>query len=169
MVWWSRAAVHDHDNVDPGAPGTIPKIVFLLPYALLQRPDPRSAFSSTAQARQVVRVAALPCTREHRKIHFRQKNTYDLKDFFSCFCRTEPNALYLTMNYRLRDDHVFTILTPNWPNSTSGPRGASGIQLGHNLTQSGSNLTPIWVKLGPNSAQSIFTNSRSTAQADVML
>ena len=26
-----------------------------------------------------------------------------------------------------------------------------------------------WVKLGPNEAQSIFTNSRSTAQADVML
>ena len=28
---------------------------------------------------------------------------------------------------------------------------------------------PNWVKLGHNEAQSIFTNSRSTAQADVML
>ena len=28
---------------------------------------------------------------------------------------------------------------------------------------------PNWVKLRPNEAQSIFTNSRSTAQADVML
>ena len=28
---------------------------------------------------------------------------------------------------------------------------------------------PNWVKLGPNWAQYIFTNSRSTAQADVML
>ena len=28
---------------------------------------------------------------------------------------------------------------------------------------------PTWVKLGPKWAQYIFTNSRSTAQADVML
>ena len=102
------------DNVDPRAPRRVPKIVFLLPYALLEIPDPRSAFSSCAHARQLVRVAALPCTREHRKINFRQKNTHDCEDSFSYFCRTEPNASYLSMNYHLRDDQVFTSLSPNW-------------------------------------------------------
>ena len=127
----------------PRAPGPIPKIVFLLPYALLERPDPRSASSSCAYARQLVRVAALPCRREHREINFRQKSTYDLEDFFFVFLPDGAQTLIFIMNYHLRDDQVFTILTPNWPNSTSGPRGATGIQLGHKLTQSGSNLTPI--------------------------
>ena len=45
--------------------------------------------------------------------------------------------------FTTREDQVFTIVTPNWPNSTSGPREASEIQYCHNLTQSGSNLTPI--------------------------
>ena len=39
-----------------------------------------------AQAADLVRVTALPCTREHCKINFHQKNTYDLEDFFACFC-----------------------------------------------------------------------------------
>ena len=68
---------------------------------------------------------------------------------FFVFLPNGAQRLIFTMNYHLRDDQVFTILTPNWPNSTSGPRGASGIQLGHNLTQSGSNLTPIGTQLGP--------------------
>ena len=82
-----------------------------------------------------------------------------------------PNGaqrLIFTMNYQLREDQVFTILTPNWPNSTSGPRGASGFQLAQNLTRSGTHLTLIG-ELGPNWSQYIFPNSQSTAQADVML
>ena len=52
-------------------------------------PVPRrrpGARPSDAQAADLVRVPALPCTREHRKINFHQKNTSDLQDFFSCFC-----------------------------------------------------------------------------------
>ena len=51
-----------------------------------------------------------------------------------------PNGaqrLIFTMKYHLREDQVFTVLTPKWPNSTSGPRGASGIQCGQNLARSG--------------------------------
>ena len=66
--------------------------------------------------------------------------------FGRLFCVFLPNGaqrLVFSVNYHLREDQVFTILTPKWPNSTSGPRGASGIQCGQNLTQSGSNLIPI--------------------------
>ena len=68
---------------------------------------------------------------------------YDLEDVFSVFLPNGAQRLIFTMNYHLREDQVFTILTPNWPNSTSDPRGASGVQCGQNLTQSGSNLIPI--------------------------
>ena len=67
----------------------------MLLYASLQSSRGPRTISCDAQAAELVRVAALPCTREHRKINFHQKNTYDLEDFFSCFCRTEPNALFL--------------------------------------------------------------------------
>ena len=62
---------------------------------------------------------------------------------FFVFLPNGAQRLIFTMKYHLREDQVFTILTPKWPNSTSGPRGASGIQCGQNLTQSGSNLIPI--------------------------
>ena len=120
----------------------VPQTQVLLLYASLQTSRGPRTLSCDAQAVELVRVAALPCTREHREINFHQKNIR----FGILFFVLLPNGaqrLIFTMNYHLRDDQVFTILTPNWPNSTSGPRGASGIQLGHNLTQSGSNLTPI--------------------------
>ena len=62
---------------------------------------------------------------------------------FFVFLPNGAQRLIFRMKYHLREDQVFTILTPKWPNSTSGPRGASGIQCGQNLTQSGSNLIPI--------------------------
>ena len=80
----------------PRWPGwRIPKKAKMLLYASLQSSRGPRTLSCDAQAAELVRVAALPCTREHRKINFHQKNTYDLEDFFSCFCRTEPNALFL--------------------------------------------------------------------------
>ena len=143
MGWGSEPRVLPPLPRLPRLPSQVPKTAKMLLYASLQSSRGPRTLSCDAQAAELVRVAALPCTREHRKINFHQKNTYDLEDFFSCCCRTEPNALYLQMNYHLREDQVFTILTPKWPNSTSGPRGASGIQCGQNLTQSGSNLIPI--------------------------
>ena len=89
------------------------------------------------------RVMALPCMREHRKINFHQKNTYDLEDFLFVCLPHGAQRLIFKVNYHLREDHFFSILTQNWPNSTSGPRGASGIQCGRSLIQSGSNLIPI--------------------------
>ena len=71
-----------------------------------------------------------------------EKHTWFGRLFF-VFLPNGAQRLTFTMKYNLREDQVFTILTPKWPNSTSGPRGASGIQCGQNLTQSGSNLIPI--------------------------
>ena len=130
------------DCDDPRAPGTIPKIVFLLPYALLERPDPRSASSSCAHARQLVRVAALPCRREHRKINFRQKNTYDLEGFLFVFLPDGAQRLIFTMNYHLRDEHIFLILTPNWPTPLLAPEGPVGSNWDPILFQLGSFLNP---------------------------
>ena len=71
------------------------------------------------------------------------RKTHMIWNTFFVFLPDGAQRLVFTLNYHLRDDQDFTILTPNWPISTSGPRGASGIQLGHKLTQSGSNLTTI--------------------------
>ena len=79
----------------PLPPRQVPKMPKLLLYASLQSSRGLRTLSCDAQATELVRVAALPCTREHRKINFHQKNIYDWEDFFSCFCRTEPNALFL--------------------------------------------------------------------------
>ena len=127
----------------PPHPRRVPNTSKLLLYASLQSSRGSRALSCDAQAAELVRVAALPCTREHRKINFLQKNTYDLEDVFFVFLPNGAQRLIFTMKYHLREDQVFTILTPKWPNSASGPRGASGIQCGQNLTQSGSNLIPI--------------------------
>ena len=115
----------------------------LLLHAPLERSRGPRALLCDAQARQFVRVAALPRRREHRKLNFHQKNTNDLEDHFFVVLPSGAKRLIFTMNYHLRNEQVFTILTPSWPNSTSGPREASGLQLGHVLTQYGSNLTPI--------------------------
>ena len=71
------------------------------------------------------------------------RKTHMIRKTFFMFLPNGAQRLIFTMKYHLREDQVFTMLTPKWPNSTSGPRWASGIQCGHNLTQSGSNLTPI--------------------------
>ena len=105
------------------------KSLFLLAYTLLERPDPRSASSSCAYARELVRVAALPCRREHREINFRQKNSSVLEDFFFVFLPDGAKRLVFTMNYQLRDDQVFAILAPNWPTpllAPGPPKGDSG-------------------------------------------
>ena len=138
-----RGALLDTIPVSPPSTARVPKTPKMLLYASLQSSRGSRTLSCDAQAAELVRVPALPCTREHRKINLHQKNTYDLEDVFFVFLPNGAQRLIFTMNYHLRDDQVFTILTPNWPNSTSGPRGASGIQLGHNLTKSGSKLNPI--------------------------
>ena len=126
----------------PWPPRRVPKTAKMLLYASLQSSRGPRTISCDAQAAELVRVAALPCTREHRKINFHQKNTGFGRLFF-VFLPNGAQRLIFTRKYHLREDQVFTILTPKWPNSTSGPRGASGIQCGQNLTQSGSNLIPI--------------------------
>ena len=138
-----RAAVLDAISPSRRLRRRIPKTAKMILYASLQSSRGPRTLSCDAQAAELVRVPALPCTREHRKSNFHQKNTHDLEGFFSVFLPNGAKRLIFTMNYHLRDDKVFTILPPTWPNSIAGPRGASGIQLGHKLTQSGSNLTPI--------------------------
>ena len=71
------------------------------------------------------------------------RKTHMIWKTFFVFLPKGAQRFIFTMKYHLREDRVFTILTPKCPNSTSGPRGASGIQCGENLTQSGSNLIPI--------------------------
>ena len=138
-----RAARLDTIPASPRPRRRIPKTPKLLLYASLQTSQGSRTLSCDAQAAELVRVAALPCTREHRKINFHQKNTYDLEDVFFVFLPNAAQHLIFTMKYHLREDQVFTNLIPKWPNSTSGPRGASGVQCGENLTQSESNLIPI--------------------------
>ena len=70
----------------PRLPRRVPKTQILLLYASLQSSRGPRTLSCDAQAAELVRVPALSCTREHRKINFHQKNTYDLEDLFSCFC-----------------------------------------------------------------------------------
>ncbi len=108
----------------PRAPGAIPKIAFLLPYALLERPDPRSASSSCACARQLVRVVALPWTREHREINFRQKNTHMIwKTCFRVFAgRSQSPCFYNELSPSRRPS--FHNFVSQLANSTSGPRTA---------------------------------------------
>ena len=76
------------------------------------------------------------------KSTFIRKTHMIWKTFFRVFAERSPTPYFYNEISPSRGPR-FSILTPNLPNSTSGPRGASGIQLGHNLTQSGSNLTPI--------------------------
>ena len=45
-------------------------------------PRPKNGVSSCAQARWFVRVAALPCGRQHLPLNFRHKNTYVFDRFF---------------------------------------------------------------------------------------
>ena len=127
----------------PRLPRRVAKTQILLLYASLQSSRGPRTLSCDAQAAELVRVPALPCTREHRKINFHQKNTYDLEEFFfRGFAGWSQTPVFYN-EISASSGQVFAILASNWPNSTSGPRGASGIQCGHNLTQSGSNLIPI--------------------------
>ena len=149
--WGSEPRVLPPLSSVASLPPRVPKTQMLLLYASLQSWRGLRTLSCDAQAAELVRVVALPCTREHHEINFRQKDTYGLKDSFSVFLPNGAKRLIFIMSYHLRYDRVFIISTPNCPDSTSGPRGASGIRLGHNLTQSGSNLSPIGdgTQLGP--------------------
>ena len=124
-----RAAVLDAISVSRWLPWLrrrIPKTAKMLLYASLESSRGPRTLSCDAQAAELVRVAALPCTREHRKINFHQKNTYDLEDFFFVFLPNGAQRLIFTMNYRPRDDPVFVILTPNWPNPLLAPEWPVG-------------------------------------------
>ena len=123
-------------------PPRIPKTLKLVLYASLKSSQGPATLSRDAQARELVRVAALPCTQEHHEINFRQKNTHDLEDvFFRVFPgRSQRPCFYNELSPSRRPSvHNFD---SQLANSTSGPRGANGIQLGPNFTQSGSNLNP---------------------------
>ena len=101
-------------------------------------------FCRDAQAAELVSVAALPCTREHRKINFHQKNTYDLEDFFSCFCRTEPNALFLQWNITFER----TKFSQFWLQNGQTPLLAQEGPVGSNVVRIWLNLDQIWSQLG---------------------
>ena len=107
-------------------PRRVPKTAKMLLYASLQSSRGPRTISCDAQAAELVRVTALPCTREHRKINFHQKNTYDLEDCFFVFLPNGAQRLIFTMNYHLRDEHIFLILTPNWPTPLLAPEGPVG-------------------------------------------
>ena len=131
----------------PRWPGRrIPKTLKLLLYSSLQSSRGPTRLSCDAQAWQLVRVVALPCRQEHREINFRQKNRYDLEDVFSCFLPNGARRLVFTMIYHLRDDHFFSILTPKWPNPTSGPRGS----LRDQWDPIGTQFDQIWIQFEPN-------------------
>ena len=107
-------------------PRRIPKTAKMILYASLESSRGPRTLSCDAQAAELVRVAALPCTREHREINFHQKNTYDLEDFFFVFLPDGAKRLIFTMNYHPRDDPDFTILTPNWPTPLLSPEWPLG-------------------------------------------
>ena len=71
------------------------------------------------------------------------KSTFIRKTQMTFFCVFAGRSQTPYFYNELSPSRSFTIFTRNWANSTSGPRGASGIQCGQNLTQSGSNLIPI--------------------------
>ena len=131
-----RAALLDTIPASPVAPLTGSKNVQVgairvtSELARFEDPFVRCAGCGVGQGRRA------PMTREHREINFHQKNTCDLEDLFFVFLPNGAQRLIFTMNYHLRDDRFLSILPPNWPNPTSGLEGPSGIQLGHNLTQS---------------------------------
>ena len=73
----------------------IPKTAKMLLYASLQSSRGPRTLSCDAQAAELVRVAALPCTREHRKINFHQKNTHVIwKTFFRIFAERSPTPYF---------------------------------------------------------------------------
>ena len=116
----------------PRLPRRVPKTAKMLLYASLQSSRGPRTISCDAQAAELVRVAALPCTREHRKIKFHQKNMYDLEDFFFVFLPNGAQRLIFTMKYHLREDQVFTILTPKWSNpllAQEGPVGSNVVRI----------------------------------------
>ena len=106
----------------------IPETLKLLLYASLQSSRGPATLSCYAQARQLVRVAALPCRREHREINFRQKSTSDWECFLFVFLPDRAKRLVFTTKYP-----IFHNCDSQLANSTSGPRGASGIKLRPNL------------------------------------
>ena len=149
----------------PWPPRRIPK---LLLYASLQSSRGPRTLSCDAQAAELVRVAALPCTREHRKINFHQKNTYDLEDFFRVFSERSP-TLYFYNEISPSRGPSFHNFDSKMAKLHFWPKRGQWDPMWSELDSIWIKFDPNWVKLGPNEAQSIFTNSRSTAQADVML
>jgi len=139
-----RAAVLDAIPVSRRPRRRIPKTAKMILYASLQSSRGPRTLSCDAQAAELVRVAALPCTREHRKINFHQKNTYDLEDFFSCFCRTEPNALFLQGNITFER----TKFSQFWLQNGQTPLLAQGGPVGSNVVRIWLNLDQIWSQLG---------------------
>ena len=136
-------------------------------YASLQSSRGPRTISCDAQAAELVRVAALPCTREHRKINFHQKNTDDLEDFFRVFAERSPTPYFY--------NEISPSRGPSFHNFDSKmaklhfwPKRGQWDPMWSEFDSIWIKFDPNWVKLGPNEAQSIFTNSRSTAQADVM-
>ena len=87
----------------PWLPRRVPKTPKLLLYASLQSSRGPRTLSCDAQAAELVRVAALPCRREHHEINFHQKNTLFGRPFF-VFLSNGAKHLIFTRNYHLRDD-----------------------------------------------------------------
>ena len=138
-------------------------------YASLQSSRGPRTISCDAQAAELVRVAALPCTREHRKINFHQKNTYDLEDvFFRVFAERSPTPYFY--------NEISPSRGPSFHNFDSKlaklhfwPKRGQWDPMWSQFDSIWIKFHPNWVKLRPKWAQYIFTNFRSTAQADVML
>ena len=123
----------------------------MLLYASLQSSRGPRSISCDAQAAELVRVAALLCTREHREINFHRKNTYDLEDFFRVFAERSQTPYFYNeispsrgpsfLNY---DSKVAKLHF--WPKR--GQRDPMWSQFDSIWIK----FHPNWLKLGPNEA-----------------
>ena len=130
----------------------VPKTQILLLYASLQSSRGPRTLSCDAQAAELVRVAALPCTREHREINFHEKNTRFGRLFFHVFAERSPTPYFYNelSPSRRPSFHNFDSQLAKlhfWPKR--GQWDPIGTQLDPICIKS----DPNWMKLGPNWVQ----------------
>ena len=141
----------------------------MLLYASLQSSRGPRTLSCDAQAAEFVSVAMLSRARESiAKSTFIRKTHMIWKTFFRVFAERSPTPYFYKQ-----------LLASSWPcfrNFDSKvaklhfwPKRGQWDPMWSELDSIWLKFDPNWVKLGPKEAQSIFSNSRSTAQADVML
>ena len=110
-----RAAVLDAISVSPAAPAApltnypnakVAAIRVTSEFVRFEDPFMRCAGCGVGQGRGAPVHARAP------RNQLSSEKPYDLEDFFSVFLPDGAKCLIFTMNYRLREDQVLTILTP---------------------------------------------------------